>query len=164
MLTDDELLAILTFLPLHSLLVSAASTCHRLALVAEGPLQKACKQHDWRPTRRMQSGQRYVWRALFHQKACAVCLGSEAFFPARVSYGGYGSWRNGRAAVCFRLCRPCARRDKVQSQLHFHGLEIDSIGENGAALFARQFHTPLFGHTNGFDPGTIATKNQISGL
>ena len=43
-----------------------------------------------------------------------------------------------------------ARRDKVQEQLRWHGLAVDSIGEHGKPLFARQFCTPLFGSTDGF--------------
>ena len=40
---------------------------------------------------------------------------------------------------------------QVQQQLRFHRLEVDSIGEDGRALFNRQFHTPLFGKCDGFE-------------
>ena len=164
MLGEDELTAILTHLPIHSIILSVAGTSHRLAALCEGPVQKACQAFRWKPTRRQQGSCVYVWRALFRQRACAVCLGGSAHFPVRKAYGGSASSSFGHAAPSFRLCRTCARRDKVQSQLHHHGLEVDSIGDNGAALFARQFHTPLFGHTNGFSPNDVQVKSRTRGL
>ena len=67
--------------------------------------------------------------------------------PLVVAFGGGGAI--GAAAV-FRLCGECAKRDVVQEQLRWHGMEVDAIGEHGKALFRRQFHTPLFGHAEGF--------------
>ena len=59
-------------------------------------------------------------------------------------------------ATRFKLCRECARRDKVQRQLGLARLEVDAIGEDGRALFSRQFHTPLFGKCEGFEKRTRA--------
>ena len=48
-------------------------------------------------------------------------------------------------------------------QVQRHGYEVDAIGEHGKALYARQFHIPLFGHANGF-AGNLATKVKRTGL
>ena len=41
-----------------------------------------------------------------------------------------------------------------------HAWQVDAIGENGKALFARQFHIPLFGHANGFSNNLQAQVNK----
>lgn len=139
-LTDDCLALILGHLSLSSVLLTIAPACSRLANVAEPAFQRYCQENGWRPQRRVRDHP-HAWRLVLRQRACAVCLGSEARFPVRRDVG---------STPLFRLCRPCARRDKVQQQVQRHGLEVDAIGENGRALFARQFHMPLFGHANGF--------------
>ena len=85
-----------------------------------------------------------------------MCIGAAAHFPVRKGSGGV----SGGGAALFRLCRDCARRDKVQQQVNRHGYEVDAIGENGKALFARQFHIPLFGHANGFSNNLQAQVNK----
>ena len=71
--------------------------------------------------------------------------GLQKHFPVRKGSGGVTG-----GPLLFRLCRECARRDRVQLQVQRHGYEVDAIGEHGKALYARQFHMPLFGHANGF--------------
>ena len=88
------------------------------------------------------SGRAAGFRGLLRARACTVCLAPAAHFPVRRGASGVG--------CVFRLCKGCARRDKVQEQLRWHGLAVDSIGEHGKPLFARQFCTPLFGSTDGF--------------
>ena len=48
----------------------------------------------------------------------------------------------------------------MQQQVNRHGYEVDAIGENGKALFARQFHMPLFGHANGFSSNLQKAANK----
>ena len=43
------------------------------------------------------------------------------------------------------------------------GEELTHLDEQGRALFARQFHMPLFGHANGFST-SIETSVNRSGL
>ena len=62
-------------------------------------------------------------------RACTVCLAPAAHFPVRRGASGVG--------CVFRLCKGCARRDKVQEQLRWHGLAVDSIGEHGKPLRSR---------------------------
>ena len=144
-LDDDCLMHIVGQLPLSSLVVSLAPTCRRLAALAEPTFRAECARQGWRVQRRMRDHP-FAWRLLLRQRSCTVCLGPEARFPVR--RGGSGA--SGGGAPVFRLCRACARREKVQQQVQRHGLEVDAIGEDGKALFARQFHIPLFGHANGF--------------
>ena len=117
--------------------------------------QAACEQRGWRPSRRAQ-GQQFAWRHLLRTRGCAVCLSGQAHFGVRRGNSG-GSCK-------FRLCRDCARRSKVQQQVALHGLEVDSIGDNGKPLFARQFHMPLFGHADGFDSKQVQDKSDKTGL
>jgi hypothetical protein len=145
-LSADELSLVISHLPLSSVLISFASASHRLAAIAETHLQAICQANGWRVPRRSRDHP-YSWRLLLRARACAVCLGKDAFFPVRRGAAGL----SGGSAPLFRLCRECARREKVQHQVQRHGYEIDSIGENGKALHPRQFHIPLFGHANGFD-------------
>ena len=145
-------------MPIASKLLSAAPCCHRLAQLCEPHFHSFCHQYGWRPPRRIRSHP-FAWRLLVRQRACAVCVSPHAHFPVRRNAGGaYGG-----GSPLFRLCRECARREKVQQQVSFHGLEVDAIDEQGRALFARQFHMPLFGHANGFST-SIETSVNRSGL
>ena len=156
-LTDDAFSAVLGALPLASLLLSAAPVATRLAALAEVQFREFCTRHHWRPQRR-QRDHPFAWRLLIRQRACAVCLEPEARFPVRRLAGGTAG-----GPPLFRLCQQCARREKVQHQVLQHRLEVDAIGEHGRALFARQFHIPLFGHADGFSTNT-ETKVHITGL
>jgi len=40
---------------------------------------------------------------------------------------------------------------------------VDAIGDDGKALFARQFHIPLFGHADGFAT-SLASKVNTTGI
>lgn len=133
----------------RTLLLSVAPTCRRLAALAEPFFRTFCEEQQWRPPRRLRESAS-AWRRLLRQRACAVCLAVEARFPVR---GGGGP-------VLFRLCRDCARRDKVQQQVLWHGLQVDALDETGKALFSRQFHMPLFGHANGFSTNLETIVNQ----
>lgn len=144
MLSDDCMYEVLALLPLPTLRLSVVPTAHRLAHLAEPHFQRACVKHGWRPARRTRD-EPFAWRLLLRTRACAVCCGGDAHFPVRKGSGGVSG-----VSVLFRLCQQCARREKVQQQTLRHGYEIASIGDNGKALFARQFHMPLFGHANGF--------------
>lgn len=200
MLTDDCLEAVLSHCSLSHHLLSVAPTSRRLAQLSEPHFMLFCMSNRWRPARRF-SDHPFRWRVLIRQKACAVCVGKDAFFPVRKGSGGV----SGGGATLFRLCRDCARRDKVQQQVNRHGYEVcaagsscipipgtwlrppspshssapperfshvspprtrcmsrqvDAIGENGKALFARQFHIPLFGHANGFSNNLQAQVNK----
>lgn len=149
LLTDDCLALVIGHLSLSLVLLTIAPACSRLANVAEPAFQLYCQKNGWRPQRRARDHP-YAWRLVLRQRACAVCLGSEARFPVR---------RGAGSTPYFRLCRSCARRDKVQQQMQRHGLEVDAIGEHGRALFARQFHIPLFGHANGF---SVSLEAQVT--
>ena len=140
-LSEDCVAHVLAQLPLPSLLLCAAPSCHRLALLAEPLFRAACEQQGWRPPRRDRDHP-LKFRKLLRTRACTVCLAPAAHFPVRRVSSGVG--------CVFRLCKGCARRDKVQEQLRWHGLAVDAIGEHGKPLFARQFCTPLFGSTDGF--------------
>jgi hypothetical protein len=140
-LSEDCVAHVLAQLPLPSLLLCAAPSCHRLALLAEPLFRAACEQQGWRPPRRDREHP-LKFRKLLRTRACTVCLAPAAHFPVRRVSSGVG--------CVFRLCKGCARRDKVQEQLRWHGLAVDAIGEHGKPLFARQFCTPLFGSTDGF--------------
>ena len=160
LLSDDDLFAILELLPLSSLFLSVAPTSRKLAALAEPHFRLACMKHQWRPPRRM-ADHPFVWRQLLRTRACAVCLGHDAHFPVRKETlsGGVSGGQ-----PLFRLCQPCAKRDKVQQQITRHGYEVAAIGEHGKALFARQFHMPLFGHANGFSDRAVQTKVKRTGL
>jgi len=140
-LSEDCVAHVLAQLPLPSLLLCAAPSCHRLAVLAEPLFRAACEEQGWRPPRRDREHP-LKFRRLLRTRACTVCLAPAAHFPVRRVASGVG--------CVFRLCKGCARRDKVQEQLRWHGLAVDSIGEHGKPLFARQFCTPLFGSTDGF--------------
>ena len=155
MLSDDCLGAVLAQCTLSQHLLSVAPTSRRLAELAEPHFMLFCAQNRWRPQRRL-ADHPFRWRVLLRQRACAVCIGAAAHFPVRKGSGGV----SGGGAALFRLCRDCARRDKVQQQVNRHGYEVDAIGENGKALFARQFHIPLFGHANGFSNNLQAQVNK----
>ena len=145
-------------LRLRCLLLGVAPTCRRLASLAEPTFQTFCTLQRWRPPRRTRDCP-FAWRLLLRQRACAVCLVADAHFPVRRQGGGL----SGGCPLLFRLCRKCAKRDKVQQQVQWHGLEVDAIDEHGKALFARQFHMPLFGHANGFSTN-LEVKVNRSGL
>ena len=153
MLSDDCLSLIIAHLPLASVLLTVSPTCRRLATVAEPHFQETCVRHGWRPLRRARDHPS-AWRHVLLKRACAVCLGKDAHFPVRRGAGGSSG-----TTPMFRLCQTCARRDKVQQQVQRHGYEVDAIGEHGKALFARQFHMPLFGHANGFSTSLQAQVN-----
>lgn len=155
-LSDDEFTSIFSlFMSISSLLISVAPCCHRLASLAEPCFRIFCQQNGWRPPRRIRDHP-FAWRLLVRQRACAVCVAPQAYFPVRRNAGG----AFGGGSPLFRLCRHCARREKVQQQITFHGLEVDAIDEQGRPLFARQFHTPLFGHTNGFSTSLETAVNR----
>ena len=137
----------------RTLLLSVAPTCRRLAALAEPFFRTFCEERQWRPPRRLRESAS-AWRRLLRQRACAVCLALEARFPVRRHGGGGGG------PVLFRLCRDCARREKVQQQVLWHGLQVDALDETGKALFSRQFHMPLFGHANGFSTNLETMVNQ----
>ena len=139
-LSEDCVAHVLQQLPLTSVLLCAVPVCHALAALAEARFREASVAHGWRLPRRG-SDHIYRWRRLLRARACSVCLGPDAHFPVR---------KQGAGGCAFRLCKPCAKRDKVQLQLRLHRLEVDTIGEHGKPLFQRQFHTPLFGATAGF--------------
>lgn len=52
----------------------------------------------------------------------------------------------------------------MQQQASYHHLEVDTIDTRGKALYARQFHTPLFGHANGFSENELQAKLNSTGL
>ena len=143
-LSEDCLFVALGRLPLATLLLTVAPASRRLAALAEPHFQLACERHGWRPLRRARDHP-FAWRGVLRQRACAVCIGSDAHFPVRRGSAGVTG-----GVPLFRLCTACAKRDKVQQQIFRHGFEVDAIGEHGKALYARQFHMPLFGHANGF--------------
>jgi len=149
---------VLSHLPLSAVLLSLAPASRKLALAAEPTFEAFCRRHAWRPPRRLKDHP-FVHRMLLRTRACSVCLEPNANFPVRRGAGGAAAG----AAVAFRLCRSCARRDKVQQQISAHGLEVDALGVDGKALFARQFHVPLFGHTNGFS-SDLRSKLNAKGL
>ena len=165
-LDEDALASILealapphaALLRVRTLLLSVAPTCRRLATLAEPHFRRFGEAQRWRPPRRTRDHP-FAWRLLLRQRACAVCLEPHASFPVRRQGGG----ASGGCPLLFRLCRQCARRDKVQQQVQWHGLEVDAIDEQGKALFARQFHIPLFGHANGFSTN-LDVKINRSGL
>ena len=139
-LSEDCVAHVLQQLPLTSVLLCAVPVCHAFAALAEARFREASVALGWRLPRRG-SDHIYRWRRLLRTRACSVCLGPDAHFPVR---------KQGAGGCTFRLCKTCAKRDKVQLQLRLHRLEVDTIGENGKPLFQRQFHTPLFGATAGF--------------
>ncbi|KAL1527581.1 hypothetical protein AB1Y20_008968 [Prymnesium parvum] len=155
MLTDDCIASILSHLQLPSLLLCAHPVSRRFAAVTERAFQVECTSRGWRPPRRAQ-GQAFIWRHLLRTRSCAVCLCAEANFAVRRE--------NGKGACKFRLCRECARRSKVQQQVALHGLEVDSLGVDGKALFKRQFYMPLFGHADGFDSRQVQHRSDTLGL
>jgi len=146
MLGEDCLLQVLSHLSLPALLLCAVPLSHLLAELAEVRLRGECLERGWRLTRRFASTPN-GWRKMLRSRSCAVCLCPTAPFGVR---------KSGSGAVAFKLCRGCARRDTVQQQVGWHSLSIDSLGEQGQALFGRQFHTPLFGSAHGFSRRAIA--------
>jgi len=144
-LTDDCVTAILSHLPISSLLLCAVPLSHRVADLAEPLFRKECVARGWKLQRRLASAP-CPWRRMLRTRSCAVCLSHVAPFVVR---------RPPSTAAVFRLCRTCARRSDVQEQCHWHSLEVESIGEKGQPLFSRQFHTPLFGRADGFSQRSI---------
>jgi hypothetical protein len=144
-LTDDCVTAILAKLPLASLLLCAVPLSRRGADLAEPLFRAECDARGWRLQRRM-ANTLCAWRRMLRARSCAVCLAASAPFAVR---------RPPATAAAFRLCRACARRTDVQEQCHWHGLDVESIGEHGQPLFSRQFHTPLFGCADGFTQRAI---------
>ena len=157
-LDEDSLFVVLGRLPLATLLLTVAPASRRLAALAEPHFQLACERQRWRPLRRARDHP-FAWRGVLRQKACAVCIGSDAHFPVRRGSAGVTG-----GVPLFRLCTSCAKRDKVQQQIFRHGFEVDAIGEHGKALYARQFHMPLFGHANGFSSDNLDRQVKRTGL
>ena len=126
--------------------------CRRDAAATPPPTVQA---RGWRLSRRALAADhdKPHWRTLLRARSCAVCVSASANFPVRAVVGS--------GPVRFRLCRGCARRDKVQEQLAWHELAVDAIGADGRPLFARQFHTPLFGTCEGF---TSRSRTKHLGL
>ena len=153
MLSDDCILHIFSHLSLPILVVSLSSVSHKLAALCEVRFEQACSAQGWRPPRRAR-GSGFEWRRLLQTRGCAICLNVDAPFPVRSRHQN----------IAFRLCGGCARLDKVQQQASLHQLEVDTIDTRGKALYARQFHTPLFGHANGFSENELKAKVSSKGL
>ena len=145
-------------LPLPSLLLSLAPTCHRLALASEPAFGAYSSALGWKPNRRARgcaSGQ-YKWRALLRSSSCHRCLEPGANFAVRRPT----SCRAG--AIVFKLCGRCAQAGAVHARAAAAGLEIDAIGMDGRALFSRQFNVPLHGvaRQGGFLLGTTGRPSS----
>jgi len=144
-LSDDCLAAVLAQLPLPSLLRCAVPLSRRVAELAEPLFRAECEARGWKLQRRL-AADPCAWRRTLRARSCAVCLARAAPFSVR---------RPPATATAFRLCATCARRDDVHEQLDWHSLEVDTVSEQGQPLFSRQFHTPLFGHADGFSQRSI---------
>lgn len=147
LLTPDCLEAVFAMLPLPALLLSAVPTCHRFAALAEPVFAAHATALGVKPARRARgaaTAMQHPWRQLLRANACAVCLAPSPNFPARrPTSDRYG------AIVC-KLCMTCARSVEVQRRAQRRGLEIDSIGMDGKALFTRQCSVPAGGARAGF--------------
>ena len=132
LLTPDCLEAILAMLPLPALLLSAVPTCQRFAALAEPLFAMHAGTLGLRPARRARgagAAMQHPWRQLLRTNVCAACLAPSPNFPVRrPTSDRYG------AIVC-KLCMACARTTEARRRARARGLEIDSIGMDGKALF-----------------------------